>query len=123
MGVRHLIDFDQPAQLLSLNRKMHWAAKADLVRHWRRAAFVAARNARVEPLPPCVVNVTFHVAQRRRRDPHNFIATVKPIDGLVDAKVWPDDTGEWVAVVDPTFRVVPMSSPEYGRVVVRLEER
>ena len=37
-----------------------------------------------------VVEIAF--PDRRRRDPHNYMATVKPIvDGLVDAGVLPDD--------------------------------
>ena len=41
---------------------------------------------------------------KTRRDPHNVFATVKPIvDGLVDARFWPDDTAEWVTVLEPEF--------------------
>lgn len=54
--------------------------------------------------PPCVVSVALPVKDKRRRDPHNYFATVKPIvDGLVDAGLWPDDTPEWVTTVEPTL--------------------
>lgn len=41
----------------------------------------------------------------RRRDPHNYFPTVKPVvDGLIDAGLWPDDTPEWVTTTEPTLR-------------------
>jgi hypothetical protein len=46
------------------------------------------------------------VTDRRRRDPHNYFATVKPIiDGLVDAGLWPDDTPAWVTTTEPALRI------------------
>lgn len=99
--------FKQPADRLSLNDRMHWAPKAKLTAAWREAARIAAREsltAKGEHAERCTVRVTFPVTQNRRRDPHNAIATVKPIvDGFVDAGVWPDDTDEWVIVLDPRF--------------------
>ena len=76
---------------------------------WRRAAFYAARN-----LPamtrwecgPSFVMLDLPVADRRRRDPANLFATVKPVvDGLVDGAVWPDDTPEFVTTLEPRLVV------------------
>lgn len=106
--VDHLtVTFAQPCELLSMNgHGMHWATKADLVATWRRAAWAAANNTRMRDLGPCYITVTLPVPDRRRRDPHNFFATVKPIiDGLVDAKFWPDDTRQWVTTVEPVLEV------------------
>jgi hypothetical protein len=116
------IEFPAPAERLSLNKKLHWAKRSELVAHWRQAAFVAGRNSGFRDIGPSVVTVRFTVAQHRRRDPHNFVATVKPIvDGLVDAKFWPDDTPDWVAVTDPIFDVV-VGGAWYGTVIVELRE-
>jgi len=59
---------------------------------------VVVGNVALEMLPS-FVRVTFGVRDPgRRRDPHNYMPTVKAIiDGLVDAGVWPDDTPEDVA--------------------------
>lgn len=95
------IEFPQPAPLLSMNDRQHWAA-------WRWNATAAAVKAIPSstrmPMQPCVVSVALPVKDKRRRDPHNYFATVKPIvDGLVDAGLWPDDTPEWVTTVEPTL--------------------
>lgn len=103
------ISFQQPDKRLSLNDREHWAVKARKAKAWRSCAHLHAITTLGAPLcarsrPRSFVEVTFPVKQNRRRDPHNAIATVKPIiDGLVDAGVWPDDTDEYVIVLDPKF--------------------
>lgn len=123
----YAFSFPAPAETLNLNKRIHWAKKASLTAAWREAAHIHGRNVNRRnkwgQLPPCVVNVIFNVPDRRRRDPHNWIATVKPIiDGLVDAGFWPDDTAEWVAVTDPQFMVVGRGQSPY-RVSVKLVPR
>ena len=103
-----IIEFPAPAPLLNLNGRQHWSKKAPIVAEWRRATWAWSLQAAFgdpRPLPPSTVKVTLPVKSLvTRRDPHNFIPTVKPIiDGLVDAKFWPDDTAEWVTVIDPEF--------------------
>lgn len=101
------ITFPQPADRLSLNDRMHWARKAELTRHWRNAAHIAARSQlrpAQRPQPPSFVQVAFPVTTNRRRDPHNAAPTIKAtIDGLTDAGVWRDDSSEYVIVLDPVF--------------------
>jgi hypothetical protein len=111
------IRFRPPARLLSMNDRHHWRVRARLARDWRLAAQVAARNAHISgqfighvgyiahlPMPPSVISIVLPVRDSRRRDPHNYFATVKPIvDGLVDAGLWPDDTPEWVTTTEPTL--------------------
>lgn len=107
LGALSIIKFPQPAPLLSLNDRAHWAKKARLTAAWREAAWAAGNGVRRQVRRrPCYVTVFFPVPDKRRRDPHNFIATVKPIvDGLVDARLWPDDTPEWVTVTEPVLVV------------------
>lgn len=107
-----VIEFTRPARLMSLNDRHHWTTRRTLTKAWRKAAWAAA----VEQLGPSpsarwrrasIVAVQLPVARGARRDPHNYVATVKPIvDGLVDAGVWPDDTPSFVRTVEPTFVVV-----------------
>lgn len=73
---------------------------------------------------PATVWVHLPFTTARRRDPHNFVPCVKAIvDGLVDAGVWPDDTPEWVRVMEPELVVGPSVDPHsvFGTVVVVIE--
>lgn len=137
------IEFDQPARLLSMNDRTHWRKLAPMVKRWRGAAMLAALihagvdddRARlfthqwltskipvpdgwVVPLPACTVRILLPVATRAARDPHNYFKTVKPIvDGLVDARLWPNDTPDWVTTVEPHLVV------KAPKVVITLTER
>jgi hypothetical protein len=103
------ITFARPAPLLSLNDRHHWAHRSRVNKLWRTAAHTAActigppsarrANGRV------LIAVTLPVRSVKvRRDPHNFVATIKPIiDGLVDAGVVPDDDSRWVVTAEPAF--------------------
>ena len=101
--------FDNPDKALTLNGREHWAVKGSRVKTWRATTFINARQQLIEPydLGPSLVKVSFRFRQNRRRDPHNYFATVKPIiDGLVDAGLWPDDTPDHVATLEPELLVV-----------------
>lgn len=101
--------FEPPAELLNLNRRRHHQERARIAKEWRSAAAYYGRQKRAgkrSHLVPCVVTVHLPVKGNRRRDPHNFIDTVKPIiDGLVDAGFWPDDTPDYVTVAEPVLEV------------------
>ena len=142
----HTITFVRPAPLLSMNDRSHWRDRSRHVRAWRRltmhhtlvqiAGITPERADGLEyrlytlrqPLPPDVVHqlppswvtITLPVSDNRRRDPHNYFATVKPIvDGLVDAGLWPDDTPAWVTTTEPHLEVAP--TPH--RVTITITER
>lgn len=80
---------------LSLNSRVHWAAKAAETKKWRQfAAVVAARYPR---FPKVTVTLTWIVKDKRRRDEDNlFLLRKALIDGLVDAGVVDDDSSEYV---------------------------
>lgn len=96
------LPFEVVSQVPSLNDRDHWAVKAKKVKEWRDAAHLLARSARI---PPCErIRVELHYVPKtsQRRDPDNLVAAYKPLcDGLVDAKVVPDDTERWVERVFP----------------------
>lgn len=108
-----VIEFDLPAKCLTMNQRLHWAQKSKISRAWRDAACAAADRFAADHalLPgmtvrPSLVTVHIPVKQNRRRDPHNWFPTIKPIiDGLVDAGLWPDDTPEWVRCTEPVLVV------------------
>lgn len=101
-----------PSTPLSTNEahRLHWASRRRRTDPWRDAAIVLARAERLADKVkgwPADVQVVIPVRDRRRRDPSNYVGTVVKavIDGLVTAKVWPDDSPEWVRVIEPELRV------------------
>lgn len=116
--------FLAPDKRLSLNDRIHWSVRARRNTTWKNTTRLHAvdhanRTRMIKPLGPSRVHVEFIVAQQRRRDADNAMASVKPIlDGLVAAGWFVDDT---VERVQPTvgFRV---DRKEAGRVVVRVTE-
>jgi len=103
--------FDQPTNPLSLNQSnsWHWAKRKKHLDPWKLAIRIAYNKymAREEfPVGPITVKFTFTFAKNARRDPHNYIATVKPcLDALVQEGLIPDDTAEWVSVAEPELRI------------------
>lgn len=108
------LEYRRPAAAVSINQShgRHWRATHSDKRYWQAAAHSHARHKinRCEwttPGPPSRVQVTIPFTSLRRRDPHNYTGTVVKwtIDGLIHAGMWPDDTPEWVTVVDPILIV------------------
>lgn len=112
------LTFTAPTTPLSINKAKgrHWAANKRLLEPWKDAAWVTARNALVQGLWPYPTNsraisvqVVLPFRGRARRDAHNYTGTVVKavVDGLVRARLVPDDTPEWVTVLDPEFSIQP----------------
>lgn len=105
--------FPPPNTPLSINKanKMHWAAKKRQVDPWREAigwAWLQERkNWDLVKDKPCSVQVVLPFRTKQRRDPHNYTGTVVKalVDTLVREGVWPDDTPEWVTVLDPVIQI------------------
>lgn len=113
------IEFQQPAPLMSMNDRPHWAARARQVKTWRTAACAAADASPHRLLPPALVELHLPVPDSRRRDPMNYAPTMKAcVDGLVDAGVWPDDTPEFVRTLEPTLYVVGRNITRTVRIVI-----
>lgn len=112
------LSFQVPSPPVSINavRGRHWGASHQALAPWRDSAWVHARNAKVRrEVPgwwgasPVTIQVDLPFAQAARRDPHNYVGTnVKAVvDGLVHAGLVPDDTPDWVTVLEPTLSVSP----------------
>lgn len=83
------------SDVLNLNDREHWQLKANKSKHIRQLAKQIARASRAPHLKRALLTVEIAFPDRKRRDPHNWMATVKPIvDGLVKAGVLPDDDAE-----------------------------
>jgi hypothetical protein len=129
-----VIEFDLPAEPLSLNNgDKGWQKRDYLMRkaEWGRAAYFAAcqtfprKGPTGRAMPPSTVHVSIPVINdRRRRDPINWVPTVKVIvDQLVRAGMWPDDTPEYVDQPVPSLRPVPRKELWKSKVYVRVVPR
>lgn len=88
---------------LSMNQRLHHHAKARITREIRDATFLLAKHAKV-PKNCARIRVTliYRPADGRRRDAINLSPVLKAVeDGLVDARIVPDDTPEYIDPVMP----------------------
>lgn len=115
----------QPTRPLSVNEsnRLHWAERRRRLEDWHWG--VLANWGKIRPRPevgfPITVQVTLTFPRKARRDAHNYTGTnVKRIvDTLVQTcRVVPDDTPEWVTVLDPIIRIA-----DDNLATVRIERR
>jgi Holliday junction resolvase RusA-like endonuclease len=105
------LEVDVPGIPPNPNRRLHYQAlgrERKEFRGWTKLAALAAMadsgHADDYPLKAAIVEATFFVKVRRRRDPDNLIASLKPLlDGLVDAGVLVDD--DRLTIAPPEVRV------------------
>lgn len=89
------------ARPISMNdyRRKHWRDQADHEREWRNAGFLLAKEAKLPKLAQVRVEA-IPFGNTGPQDPGNCYPSVKALlDGLVDAGVIVDDTGEYVTSV------------------------
>lgn len=96
----------KPGPLLSLNDRGNDHGRGNA--NWRDAAFWWAKQNQLrcrDAIGPVEIWVEFGTSRpNQRRDPHNFIKTVKAIcDGFTRAAVWEDDDAKHVHTVEPSF--------------------
>jgi crossover junction endodeoxyribonuclease RusA len=94
-----------PSNSLSPNARVHWAARARLVKAALQAAFYAAREAKVQCDLSARLEFYFHPPDARKRDLHNMpghFGVKAYIDGIAHAMgcddrgfrvSWPDEWG------------------------------
>lgn len=88
-----------PAKLLTHNaeRRMHHMERHAIVKQWRRAAKVWANVSRTPRFQEVEIVVQVEQAKGTLGDPQAHTPVIKAcVDGLVDAHVLIDDTGEYV---------------------------
>lgn len=105
---------------LSMNDRQHWTVKARVVEELRNASMILARAAKIPKCQKVRVTLIYEPRDQRRRDPLNLVATLKPVqDGIVDAKVVPDDTGEYMD--SPMPLIDEPTGKRYGKLWVLVE--
>lgn len=121
-----ILDDINPRRLISANRRIHHMVRAEVCAHWRKLAHDAA----VDAYGYADVGETWHqrvrivltirFPDRRRRDVGNLYPYVaKPlVDGLVDARLIPDDDDHHC--IGPDLRRDPESGP--ARIHIRIED-
>lgn len=104
-----------PSPWLSLNERAHWGRRKTLSQHYRKAVYAACRMHLVPQLDGAYVMALVSFGSPRRRDAHNVMPTIKAcVDGLVDARVIPDDSDKYL--IGPDIRRV--LSPDPGIVLL-----
>jgi hypothetical protein len=101
----------------------HWSETARRRRLWRELGWAEALANHLPRLQAAELRVTVHLRNWRTADAHNLPggATLKGlIDGLVDAKVVPDDCEPHLTVHMPTLAALDGRRP---RVVVELRPK
>ena len=110
---------------MTSNQRLHWAEKARRTRAVRLMAAWAARRQGLVPMQcPVHVTVTVQPRTKTRFDPGNISPTSKAaLDGLTDAKIWPDDSAQFV--IGPDHRAGqpdPELRPGWHRIIIDIEE-
>ncbi len=98
-----------PGRGLSPNSRLHWRVKAAAVAEYREdcgwIAKEAAQKLQAPLQPPVRAQVLYVLPDRRRRDPDNLLAMLKPAwDGMVDAGLLVDDRIGTLSVDDLQFK-------------------
>ncbi len=104
-----MIELRVPGKLWTINseRRMHWAKRATLTKNMRMAGWAMALAYQIPRYETAHLVVTPHQSKRGPiADSHAFYPAVKAmVDGLVDAKIVPNDTQEYVKLdVRPNVR-------------------
>jgi crossover junction endodeoxyribonuclease RusA len=91
------------APWLTANDRQSWTAKYRTVRRWRHDTALYCTAANIPRMTGAYIIAELRLTTAGRRDPGNWYPTAKAaIDGLVDAKVLPDDDA--AHVVGPDMR-------------------
>jgi crossover junction endodeoxyribonuclease RusA len=86
------------------NDRRHWRVKAEWTATIRRAVALRARNLHLTPQEHITVGLHYAPGDNHRRDASNLMTSQKPaVDGLVDARLVPDDTARWVTELMPVL--------------------
>lgn len=128
-----VLEFVNPVPPVSINAlkgKQHYAWTAAMA-PWKEATWAHLRNHLIRSGDPRGLPVEVQVVLRfrsaTRRDPHNYTGTVVKaiVDGIVKAGLVPDDTAQYVTVLDPILSVHPRAGhrPEPLRATITIRPR
>lgn len=107
---------------LSLNGREHWSVRNRIGKTVRQAAWALARQQKVPPMQAIIIELVWFKGDNRRADADNMAPTLKALqDGLVAARVVPDDSGD--RVISARLRVTLRRDDPYPAAGARMELR
>ena len=112
-----------PGELWTVNaeRNRHWAWRSTRAKQWRSDTCWLAKAAHVPALTRARIDVQVEQAKGRLADVEAHSPAVKAaIDGIIDAGVLPDDSGEYLASV--VFHAPTRSPDKIGRLILTISE-
>ena len=114
--------WEDQVPLVNAERSAHWSKRAKLTSSWRQAFWGLAREQRIQKLPAVRLTVRHEVKRKGRvPDPVACLPAYKAaVDGLVDAKVIPDDDSRYVRSV--TFEAPEVTGVDALELVVEASE-
>lgn len=90
---------------LTANQRLQWWERAKRTREIRETVAWLAKAARIPTAENCTVTLIWVPKHRRKRDDDNPFLTLKAAaDGIVDAKIVPDDTSYYMTKPTPVIR-------------------
>ncbi len=98
-------EFPWPPKELSPNARVHWRTLAAAKREYKEnCGWIVLATGWVMAHAPVTAQVTFVVPDKRRRDPDNHMAMLKPLwDALVEMGVLEDDSHDKLKILDPKW--------------------
>ncbi len=113
-----------PADWMNSNKR-YKRRPNDVIKAWKDAATVYARQAKVPKLGAVHINATLHFTDRIRRDAPNYYPTIKAaIDGVVAAGILADDSDQHVLslTIQPGLPIARKPFGPKGQLVLTLRE-
>lgn len=120
MGDRYeLCHYSKPWTFNAERAFRHWSERSETTKQWRYAFKILAKQAKIPALAYARVEVRhLHkpLGKRKWPDPVACAGAAKAaIDGVVDAGVFPDDNGDYIASVE---FLAPEASDKDGLVLI-----
>lgn len=107
---------------LSLNSRLNPYAKNRITQDVKKAGWAMAKATKVPSLHAAILELVWFKGDNRRADADNLAATLKPLqDGLVLAKILPDDSGD--RVLSARLSVILKAQDPYPERGPRMELR
>jgi crossover junction endodeoxyribonuclease RusA len=108
--------------LMSMNDRKHWSQRARLTRQMRETTRLLARGL---PTELAHIEICLHYRPRdnRRRDTDNLMPVLKACaDGIVDARVVPDDTPQYMTKRMPVIHPAEKGQPGSLWLTITIQE-
>lgn len=105
---------------LTSNQRLHWRSEYAIKKALRQAVTLAARAQNIPPLESAHIVLVYTPRDRRRRDSHNLVPSVKvAVDALVALGILKDDTPEYLSESMPIIAPPDRNDPHLRLEITR----